>query len=85
MKQDGLKHSLSNIVRPMSPSLSQALASKNGINSDEISPQAIYDAMQPDSNLIDLKAKEKYNFFFYGKEEEEEKKENLIPVLEEDV
>ena len=67
------------------------------MNSLEISPQAIYDATRTDSNLVDLKAKEKLNFSnFFGKnkkeesedddqEEEQDLNRNLIPAFEEDV
>jgi hypothetical protein len=53
--------------------------------------------MQTDSNLVDLKSKEKFNFYsFFGKTKKEEEedddqekekilKENQIPALEEDV
>ena len=41
------------------------------MDSEEISPQAIYDAAQIDSNLVDMKAK--YNFTnFFGKNKKEE-------------
>ena len=63
------------------------------MDSEEISPQAIYGATQKDSNLVDMKAKYNFtNFFGKNKKEEDENdfedkniKDILIPALEEDV